>query len=126
MVEIGPRNELLEMYIGDPTFFRDPPTLIPSQTVWRLVHTPDPPPDQLFNPDVMRKFLLTPEDSSNWVQWARTPLWYYQHDKLKELHLSNAEKPELLQSITNNLNYLHSVLIPYKPGDDPAFDTNQP
>ena len=117
-VEIGPHNELLEMYIGDPTFFRTPPTLIPSQTVWRLVHTPDPPVDQLFNPGVMREFLLTPEDSSNSVRYARTPLWYYQHHLIKD--------PQEIWGISNDLNYLHSVLIPYKPGDDPVYDTNQP
>jgi hypothetical protein len=126
MVEIGPRNELLEIYVGDPTFIRDPPTCIPSETVWRLVHTPDPPVDQLTNPAVMREFFLTPEDAAAWVRDARTPLWYYQHDKIKDLPISTREKSELIQGITNELNEMRSELIPYKPGDDPVFDTNQP
>jgi hypothetical protein len=119
-VEIGPRNELLEMYIGDPTFFRNPPTLMPSQTVWRLVHTPDPPPDQLLNPTVMREFLLTPEEAAGWMFTATNnpPYWAYQHHLIKD--------PEQFRELSNELNHLHSVLIPYKPGDDPVFDTNQP
>ncbi|HEX3625154.1 MAG TPA: hypothetical protein VH280_07000 [Verrucomicrobiae bacterium] len=118
MVEIGSHNELLEMFVGDPAFFHNPPTIIPSQIVWRLLHTPDPPVDQLLNPSVMREFILTPEDASNAVRDARTPLWFYQH------HLIT--NTDLILDISNNLNYLHSVLIPYKPGDDPVFDTNQP
>lgn len=117
-VEIGPHKELLELYVGDATYFRNPPTRIPSQTVWRLVHTPDPPVNQMLNPEVMRKFILTPEYASNCVRYARTPLWAYQQHLIKD--------PEQIRGITNELNYLHSVLIPYKPGDDPVFDTNQP
>jgi len=66
----------------------------------------------------MRELLLTPQDSSNWVNWARTPLWYYQHHLIKD--------PEQIRGITNELNELRSELIPYKPGDDPVYDTNQP
>lgn len=126
MVEIGPRKELLEIYVGDATFFSNTPTLIPSQTVWRLVHTPDPPPDQLTNPAVMREFFLTPQEAAERVRYARTPLWYYQHNLIKDMKISSAEKSELIRSITNGLNELRSELIPYKPGDDPVFDTNQP
>jgi hypothetical protein len=107
MVEIGPHNELLELYVGDSTFFRNPPTLIPSKTVWRLVHTPDPPVDQLLNPEIMREFILTPEEASNCVYRAtHNPLWAYQH------HLTN---PELTLEISNDLNHLKSELIPYTP-----------
>lgn len=118
-VEIGPRNDLLEMYIGDPAFFRNPPTLLPSRTVWRLVHTPDPPFDQLTSPVIQREFLLTPVDASNYCEvFARPPLWYYQHHLIKD--------PERIKGITNELNELRSELMPYKPGDDPVYDTNQP
>ncbi|MGH7981198.1 MAG: hypothetical protein ACREE6_17620, partial [Limisphaerales bacterium] len=125
-VEIGPYNELLEIYVGDPTFFRNPPTCIPSQTNWRLVHTPDPPVDQLTNPAVMRELFLTPKEAAAWVRDARTPLWYYQHNKIKDLPISSADKAELIRGITNELDYFHSILIPYKPGDNPEYDTNQP
>ena len=120
MVEIGPRHELLEIYVGDPTFFHNPPMLIPSQTVWRLVHTPDPPADQLLNPAVMREFFLTPERAAQcmFIATNNPPYWAYQHHLVKD--------PELIRSITNELSYLRSVLIPYKPGDDPVYDTNQP
>ncbi|MGH7941918.1 MAG: hypothetical protein ACREFR_12705 [Limisphaerales bacterium] len=125
-VEIGPRKELLELYVGDPTYFRNPQTLIPSKTVWRLVHTPDPPIDQLTNPVVMREFFLTPDIAAQDAALAHTPLWYYQHHLIKDMKISSTAKAELIRSITNELNHLHSVLIPYKPGDDPVYDTNQP
>lgn len=125
-VELGPHNELLEMYVGDPSFFRDPPTVIPSSTCWRLVHTPDPQPDQLTNPAVMRELFLTPELAEQSVRLAHTPLWNYQHDKIKDMPISSAEKAEVIWGITNGIADLRSKLIPYKPGDDPVFDTNQP
>ncbi|MGH8024162.1 MAG: hypothetical protein ACRED1_11305 [Limisphaerales bacterium] len=74
----------------------------------------------------MRKFLLTPQDSSNWASWSHTPLWYYQHDKIKDLHISSVEKEEVIRNISNGINEMRSELIPYKPGDDPVYDTNQP
>jgi hypothetical protein len=58
-VKIGPHHELLEMYVGDATYFRNPPMLIPTKTVWRLLHTPDPPYSCLHTPAGMREFIMT-------------------------------------------------------------------
>jgi hypothetical protein len=105
-VEIGPHKELLEMYVGDPTYFHDLPMLIPSKTVWRLVHTPDPPLSYLQTPAGMREFIMTPDEVSDYASHATNRLWLYQHHQLD---------PVSTLLISNELKRLSSELIPYTP-----------
>jgi hypothetical protein len=110
-VKIGPDKELLEMYVGDATYFRNPPMLIPSKTVWRLVHTPNPPLSYLQTPAGMREFIMTPEEVSQYgrdlTNGVPIRLWLYQHHQLGPLD-------SLYMS--NDLQRLNSELIPYTPG----------
>jgi hypothetical protein len=107
-VKIGPHHELLEMYVGDATFFRDPPMLIPSKTVWKLVHTPNPSYEQLRNPAVMRELIMTPQEVSNYIptlsEITNNSDWKYQHHQLD---------PVSAMQISNYLQKLNSELIPY-------------
>lgn len=105
-VKIGPHKELLEMYVGDPAFFRNSPMLIPSRTVWRLVHTPDPPLPYLRTPAGMREFIMTPDEVSEYATRTTNRLWLYQHHQLD---------PVSTLQISNDLKKLNSELIPYTP-----------
>lgn len=105
-VEMTEKKELLKLYIGDPTFFRNPPMLIPSRTVWQLVHTPDPPLQYLRTPAGMREFVMTPEQVSDYASHITNRLWLYEHHQLDST--SNMQ-------ISNYLKTLNSELIPYTP-----------
>jgi hypothetical protein len=107
-VEISTNNELLELYVGDPNFFRNSPMLIPSETVWRLVHTPDPSFRQLQTLAGMQAFVMTPEEVSNYIKsfdyMTNSTTWKYQH------HLLDAHMTTYYSNYMKNLN---SELIPY-------------
>ncbi|HTV42829.1 MAG TPA: hypothetical protein VMF08_19850 [Candidatus Sulfotelmatobacter sp.] len=103
-LEIGPHNELLEMYIGDPTFFRNSPMLIPSKTLWRLVHTPNPPLQYLKTTAGMREFIMTTDEVSDYASHLTNRLWLYEHHQLD---------PVSTMLISNDLKRLNSELIPY-------------
>jgi hypothetical protein len=106
MVKIGPHKELLEMYVGDATFFRNSPMLIPSKIVWRLVHTPDPPLQYLRTPAGMKEFIMTPDAVSAYATSTTNRLWLYQHHQLD---------PVSTMLISNDQKKLNSELIPYTP-----------
>ncbi|HEV2454130.1 MAG TPA: hypothetical protein VGY98_07705 [Verrucomicrobiae bacterium] len=124
LVEVGPNNELLQLSVGDLTYYRNPPTLIPSETFWRAVHTPDPPLDQLRNPVVTAQFFCTPHYATNYYDYwyqlnynTNGNLWRYAHHQLD---------PKTNAYEIKYRKWVNSILIPYKPGDNPESNTNQP
>jgi len=89
LVEIGSHNELLRLSVGDLTYYRNPPMLIPSQTVWRAIHTHDPPLEQLRNPAIMAQFFCTFNRYTNYPDGDYTARyvtnsfpWRYAHHQL--------------------------------------------
>lgn len=122
LVEIGPRNELLQLSVGDLTYYRRPPTLMNGPEVWRIVHTPDPPLRQLQNHAFTTEhFYCDPHYATNYSDYwnalnyeTNGVIWRYSH------HLP------LPVFLSSRLQKINSELIPYKPGADPVFDTNQP
>lgn len=108
-VEIGPAKELLQLYVGDPGYFRSPPMLITN--AWQLVRTPDPSEQQLQNP-ALREALGMSEPM--WLYYSNAmfpPLdvltngvfWKAQHNLLParaELEYSN--ELSYIRDVTNN------------------------
>jgi len=119
LVEIGLDKELLQLSVGDLTYYRCLPTLIPSKTVWRLVHTPDPPPEQLRNPAFTAQFCCTsPRYATNYpdywymLTYTNGVLWHYLH------HQSD---PKIRAWQIKDVEKTFSELIPYTPDTNNAM-----
>jgi hypothetical protein len=109
LVEIGPHKELLQLSVGDLTYYRCPPVLINSREIWQLVHTSDPPLEQLQNPAFTTEhFFCDPNYATNYPDYwnglnyeTNGEIWRYAH------HLP------LPAFLSNRLQKIYSELIPY-------------
>ncbi|HTV42761.1 MAG TPA: hypothetical protein VMF08_19510 [Candidatus Sulfotelmatobacter sp.] len=116
LVEIGPHKELLQVSVGDLTYYHCPPVLLNSHEVWRLVHAPDPPLEQLQNPSFTTEhFFCDPHAATNYPDYwnglnyeTSGAIWRYAH------HLP------LPAVLSNSMQKTYSELIPYTPDTNAA------
>ncbi|MGH8024451.1 MAG: hypothetical protein ACRED1_12765, partial [Limisphaerales bacterium] len=105
-----------------------PPMLIPSKTVWRLVHTPDPPMEQLRNSAVSAQFFWNTRQTTTLPDYwymrnnTNTVLWHYLHHqslpKIEEWQINYEKKsfPNLFPTPTANDRALEAVIPPLNSG----------
>ena len=108
LVEIGPQKQLLLLSVGDLTYYRNPPMLIPSETVWRTLHTPDPPREQLLKPGFMAQFFCTLSSFTN-----RPDNDYILHYLTNSIPWRYANHLPVSASASNEFAKDNSELIPY-------------